>query len=147
MSWCGVLLLILCSVDGGRYKLTPRMPVRVRSADIIEFGPEKQVPTLSHLGFLYTWSHVLLTIVASELVYIWNDGLANLLWVEGRLSNFISFTNKWFEKVTHKSHSFGCFMWGSSLQQVTFRVKLRKWTAVVWNQCNKGSWPKRWKFQ
>jgi len=34
---------VLCSVDGGRYKLTPKMPVRLRPADVIEFGCHPEV--------------------------------------------------------------------------------------------------------
>lgn len=32
----------ITSIAGGRYKLTPKMPTRVRSEDIIEFGPSKE---------------------------------------------------------------------------------------------------------
>jgi pSer/pThr/pTyr-binding forkhead associated (FHA) protein len=35
---CSKLGTWITSVDGGRYKLTPKMPVRLRPADVIEFG-------------------------------------------------------------------------------------------------------------
>jgi len=32
----------ITSIAGGRHKLTPKMPTRVRPEDIIEFGPSKE---------------------------------------------------------------------------------------------------------
>jgi zeaxanthin epoxidase len=33
----------ITSISGGRYQLSPKMPVRVRPEDVVEFGPKKEV--------------------------------------------------------------------------------------------------------